>query len=133
MKLVRSPEPPLGLLFLVPSVNVILTLVFFILLATSFLMQPGLPISVPSSPFLLAPQRHPRVVSITSSPAPAIFFNDRAMPLDEFRTQLSALKGKPHTIIIKADRNAPYELVIAATNTALSLGFPVVMATSTRP
>ena len=55
-------------MFIAPSLNVVLLLVFYIVLSTSFLLQPGVMVSVPDSPFLLAPQRDPLIVSIVAVP-----------------------------------------------------------------
>ncbi|MDX2080646.1 MAG: biopolymer transporter ExbD [Terrimicrobiaceae bacterium] len=133
MKLVRSPRLHPALMFVVPGLDVVLTLAFFLVLSTSFLLQPGVAVTVPQSPFLLAPQRDPRVVGITAPPAAGIFFEDRKVTPEELREILSEATGSKHTLIIKADRLAAYENVAEVLTIALELGYPAVLATSEKP
>ncbi len=105
-------------------------LIFFLLLSTTFLVQPGVAVSVPESPFVLSPQRNPRIVSVTAPPLSAIFFENEETSIPLLRERLKNLRGRTQTIIVKADKHALYEGVAAVMNVALELGFPVVLATS---
>ncbi len=130
MKLRRSPAPHPLLLYLAPSLGFAMLLIFFLLLSSTFLLQPGIAVSMPQSPFLLSPQRDPRIVSVTAPPLSAIFFENEEMTLATFRGRLEKIRGRSQTIIIKADRMALYENISAVMNTALEQGFPVVLATA---
>lgn len=130
MKLVRHPGPHPALLFIAPALDVVLVLVFFLVLSTSFLLQPGIAVSVPDSPFLLAPQRDPQVVSVTAAPSAAIFFDDQQVTLQELEQKLSAQSDRKRTVVVKADRAAPFEHVSRVMAVALQLGFPTVIATA---
>lgn len=130
MKLVRTAGPHPALIFVAPALDVVLVLVFFIVLSTSFLLQPGVAVSVPDSPFLLAPQRNPQVVSVTAPPLAAVYFENGQVSLDELRSKLSSQQGRARTVVIKADRHAPFELVTRAMTVTLELGFPTVLATN---
>ena len=130
MKLRRSPIPHPALLFLAPALGLLLILIFFLLPSTSFLLQPGVAVSVPQSPFLLSPQRNPRIISITAPPMSAVFFENEETDLGGLRETLQKIRGRSQTIIIKADKRALYEKVSSVMNVALELGFPVVLATS---
>ncbi len=133
MKLVRTPGPHPALLFVAPSLDVVLALVFFLVLSTSFLLQPGVSVAVPESPFLLAPQRGPQVVSVTAAPLSTLFFENEQVTPDQLRERLAKLQGRKRTIIIKADRQAPFEQIAAVMTIALELGLPTVLATSEEP
>jgi biopolymer transport protein ExbD len=130
VKLARTLNPGFGLLLLLPVADVAAALMLFLLLGGGFLLQPGVAVKVPDSPFLLAPQRDPIVVSITGDPVPAIYFDNRRMDAHELDAGLGAIPGNTRTIIIKADRRAPVDLLVQVVNAAVARGFPVVLATS---
>lgn len=130
MKLERSPGLNAALIFVAPSLDVVLVLVFFLVLSTSFLLQPGVEVSVPDSPFLLAPQRDPLIVSIVAPPVSAIYFENEQVTPEELRARLGRRPSRNNTIIVKADRRAPVEQLAGVMNISLALGFPTVVATS---
>ena len=94
------------------------------------MLQPGVAVNVPQSPFLLSPQRNPRIISVTAPPLSAIFFENEEMDLTRLRQALRRIQGRSQTIIIKADKRALYENISAVLNAALETGFPVVLATA---
>ena len=130
MKLERSPGLHHALMFIAPSLDVVLALIFFIILSTSFLLQPGVEVSVPDSPFLLAPQRDPLVVSIAAPPISALYFENEQVTLEELRDRLERRPSRNNTIIIKSDRLAPVEQLAGVMNITLGMGYPTVVATS---
>ncbi len=130
MKLERSPGLHPALMFIAPSLDVVLALIFFIILSTSFLLQPGVEVSVPDSPFLLAPQRDPLVVSIAAPPISALYFENEQVTLEELRDRLERRPSRNNTIIIKSDRRAPVEQLAGVMNITLGMGYPTVVATS---
>lgn len=130
MKLRRSPAPPAVLIFLAPGLQLALVLVVFLLLSTSFLLQSGVAVALPKSPFILSPQRSPRIITITAPPLSAIFFENEEVSEAQLRERLQSIKGRTQTVIIKADQRAFYEKISSVMNAALELGFPVVLATS---
>ena len=117
-------------MFIAPALDVVLALVFFIVLSTSFLLQPGIAVSVPDSPFLLAPQRDPLVVSLVAAPASAVYFEDEQVSLDELRSRLERRSTRNNTIIVKSDRLTAVEDLARVMNITLALGYPTVIATS---
>jgi len=130
VKLRRSPAPPAVLIFLAPGLQLALVLVVFLLLSTSFLLQSGVAVALPKSPFILSPQRSPRIITITAPPLSAIFFENEEVSEAQLRERLQSIKGRTQTVIIKADQRAFYEKISSVMNAALELGFPVVLATS---
>lgn len=130
MKLRRSPAPPAVLIFLAPGLQLALVLVVFLLLSTSFLLQSGVAVALPKSPFVLSPQRSPRIITITAPPLSAIFFENEEVSEAQLSERLQSIKGRTQTVIIKADQRAFYEKISSVMNAALELGFPVVLATS---
>jgi len=130
VKLERSPGLHPALTFIAPSLDVVLALIFFIVLSTSFLLQPGVEVSVPDSPFLLTPQRDPLIVSIVAPPVSAVYFENEQVTLEELRERLGRRSSRNNTIIVKADRRAPFEQLAGVMNISLGMGYPTVMATS---
>ncbi len=126
MKLVRTKEFNFGWLGLISLLDITFLLIFFLLLSSNFILQPGLSISLPLSRFSLGPQINPQIISITGGPAPAVYFRDQKVSLDQLGPLLDAAKKEGRPVIIKADRVTPYEVVVAVTNAALEKGIASV-------
>jgi biopolymer transport protein ExbD len=90
-------------------------------------------VAVPDSPFLLAPQRDPQVISVTAAPTSAVYFENQQVSFETLRSRLESQHGRKRTIIIKADRLAPFELIAHVMTVSLELGYPTVIATSESP
>jgi biopolymer transport protein ExbD len=130
VKLRRNFQVNPALVGIVPLINVIFLVLLFFALGSRFLLQPGLAISLPTSSFSLTPSREPQLVSISASPIPSIYHGDRRIALEELGPRLAAVTGKEHSLVIKADRNTPYDLLVKVMNVGLQQGFSIVLATS---
>lgn len=130
MKLTRTLKVHPALFNVVPLINVTFLVVVFFALSSRFVLQPGMAISLPVSAFTLGPQRDATIVSVTAAPVPSIFFRDHRVTMEELRTQLGASRGRERSLILKADRGTPYDLVMEIMNEGLKLGFSVVLATN---
>jgi biopolymer transport protein ExbD len=130
VKLTRTFQIHPALFNVVPLINVIFLVIVFFALSSRFVLQPGMAISLPVSAFTLGPQRDANIVSVTAAPVPSIYFRDRKVTIDELRQQLTESRGRERSLIIKADRGTPYELVMQLMNEGLKLGFSVVLATN---
>lgn len=130
MKLSRTVTHNPALFNVIPLVNVIFLLLIFFALSTTYVLQPGIAVTLPYSSYNLAPQRNPQIVSILSAPSPAIYFHDQKVTLDELKTSLSDSRIKNKTLIIKADRATPWDLIMQITDRGLQQGYSVVYATS---
>lgn len=133
MKLARTKEYHFGWLGVITLVDVVFLLIFFLLLSSNFLLQPGISVSLPLSRFTLGPQVNAQIISITGGAAPAIYFRDQKVALDQLGPLLEAAKAEGRPVIIKADRQTPYETVVAVTNAALEKGIPSVALASALP
>jgi len=83
--------------------------------------------------FTLGPQINQQIISITGGAVPAIYFRDQKTTLEQLGPLLDAAKRENRSIIIKADRSTPYELVIAVSNAALEHGINSVALATTQP
>jgi biopolymer transport protein ExbD len=130
MRLHRHLKFNPALFAVIPLVNVLFLVVLFFALSSRFVLQPGLAVTLPASAFTLNPRVEAQIVSVTAAPVPAIYHRDQRVTLEELRQRLSQTSIKERSIILKADKNAPYDLVVQITDTALKLGFSVGLATS---
>lgn len=126
MKLTRTQEFHFGWVGLIPMLNIIFLLIFFLLLSSNFILQPGISVAPPLSRFTLGPQVNPQIISITGGAVPAVYFRDQKVALEQLGPLLEAAKREGRPVIIKADRLTPYELVMAVTNAALEHGITSV-------
>ncbi len=133
MKLTRTKQYRFGWLGVVAVIDVVFLLTFSVLLSTNFILQPGLAVSLPVSRFTLGPQVNAQIISITGGAAPSVYFRDQKLPLDQLGPLLDAAKREGRPVIIKADRQTPYELVAAVTNAALEHGITSVSLASASP
>ncbi len=133
MKLSRTKEYNFGWLVVFPLIDVVFLLIFFTLLSSNFILQPGIAISAPATPFLLGAQRNPQIISISGGAVPSIYFRDQKTSIERLGPLLDEAKRENRSIIIKADRQTPYELVVAVTNIALEHGIPSVSLAGATP
>ena len=131
MKLSRTKEHHFGWLAAMPLIEVTFLLIFFLLLSSNFILQPGISVSVPLSRFTLGPQINPQIISITGGAAPAIYFRNQKVALEQLGPLLDEAKKESRPVIIKADRLTPYSLVVEVANLALEHGInSVALATA---
>ena len=133
MKLSRTKDYQFSWLAAIPLLDVIFLLIFFLVLSSNFILQPGISVSVPLSRFTLGPQINPQIISITGGAAPAIYFRDQKVALEQLGPLLDEAKKESRPIIIKADRLTPYALVVEVTNLALEHGITSVALATTPP
>jgi biopolymer transport protein ExbD len=133
MKLSRTKEYHFGWLVIVPGIDVVFLLIFFLLLSSNFILQPGIAVSLPFSRFTLGPLQNQQIISITGGGVPAIYFRDQKTTLEKIGPLLDAAKRENRSIVIKADRLTPYELVVAVTNAALEHGITSVALAAAPP
>jgi biopolymer transport protein ExbD len=131
MKLSRTKEYNFGWLLLIPLLDILFLLVFFLLLSSNFILQPGIAVSMPFSRFTLGPQLNQQIISITGGAAPAIYFREQKVTLEQLGPLLDAARTQSSSLIIRADRFTPYDLVVQVANAALEHGITsVALATA---
>ncbi len=133
MKLQRTSRYNPELFNLVPLINVLFLAVAFATLARTFVLQPGLSVNLPTSPFTLANQRNAQVVSITAGALPSIYYQDRRVELAELEAALAKAGLKNRSLIIRADKAVPYEVVSDVMNAGLRQGYSVAVAAASAP
>ena len=131
MKLTRTGTISFGWLYVFPLLDVLFLLIFFFLLSSNFVLQPGISVTVPFSRFTLSPQPNQQIISITGGPSPAIYLRDQKVTLEQLGAGLDVTKREGRSVVIKADRLASYDLVMAVTNAALERGITSVALATT--
>ena len=131
MKLTRTKNYHFGWLCIFPAIDVLFLLIFFLLLSSNFILQPGIAVAAPFSRFTLGPQVNQQIISVTGGANASIYFRDQKVTLKQLDPLLEAAKKEGSSIIIKADRTTPYETVIAVTNAALEHGITSVALATT--
>jgi biopolymer transport protein ExbD len=133
MKLSRTKDFNFGWLMVVPAIDILFLLIFFLMLSSNFILQPGIAVSLPFSHFTLSPQQNIQIISITGGSVPAIYFRDQKTTVEKLGPLLDAAKRENRSIIVKADRYTPYDLVVAVTNAALDHGITSVSLATAPP
>jgi biopolymer transport protein ExbD len=141
--LTRRLQPLRGLVDLVPVVTVVLLLLSFFLLSSSFVLQSGIKVEPPRSEYGVGTPSSRLIVAVTLGPqltdaggallprTPTLYFNDQIVTLDGLRDLLDKLPlGRfPPSLVIKADKGITLDTIIRVEEIASSHGLPVVLAT----
>lgn len=133
MKLHRTKEYNFGWMMIIPAVDILFLLIFFVLLSSNFILQPGIAVALPTSHFTLPPRANEQILSITGGAVPAIYFRDQKLALDQLGPLLDRAKREGASIIIKADRSTSYGTVVQVSNLALEHGITSVSLATAAP
>ena len=141
--LTRRLQPLRGLVDLAPVVTVVLLLLLFFLLSSSFIQQPGIKVNPPRSEYWSGTPSSRLFVSVTMAPLQmdagglplprqaTLYFDDQIVTVDQFRAALDRLPAS-HTmpsLILKADKDVPLDLMTTLMNVAFAHHLAVVIAT----
>lgn len=133
-----------GTINFVPLVNVVLLLLFFFLVGSSFITLPGIVVELPKSPFgisvplsnlivsvFLEPEKHEFPSNTATKRAALFYINDQEVSLDELKKMIPLLASQHpnQMVIIKADKEVPQACIIELTNLFLAQNLSVLLAT----
>ncbi len=121
------------LIDLVPTVNVVLLLIFFFLLSWSFVEPPGVGVRLGVDNFLIANQQGHHVITLKSITKDnvAILFDEKPVNIEKLREHLkvAAEKNPGDRITLNADDSVSNGLVQQALAMAMEYKFQVTMPT----
>jgi len=139
--LTRRLQPMRGLVDLAPVVTVVLLLLCFFLLSSSFVLQPGIKVDLPHTTFSDGTPSSRLVVVVSLAPqefddagkplprVPVLYFNDQIVTLDGLSAALDQIPKSriPPSLVVKADEGVPLAAVTQIINVAHH--FPIFIAT----
>ncbi|MGF1655788.1 MAG: ExbD/TolR family protein [Verrucomicrobiales bacterium] len=129
MKLYRTKRTDFAPLIFFPMLNVALLLLAFFMLGSSFILQPGMALTLPSTTFTISPAQDVDFISIPATPGvPRIFLNDKPTTIEGLGALLDDRLEIRRSIIIRADRNARFGVVAEVADVVLQRGLSVAIA-----
>ncbi|MFZ5806167.1 MAG: ExbD/TolR family protein [Verrucomicrobiota bacterium] len=129
MKLRKTIEPLQGPVDAAPMVDIVLLLLIFFLITSSFVFQAGIKVELPAGAGAGgANSRH--IIALSQNP-PMIFFNDQIATLESLEKQFKLIaRGEPNaTLVLKADKDVSHGTVVQVMNLAIQSGLSIVIAT----
>jgi biopolymer transport protein ExbD len=131
VKVRRSVHLLRGPLDMTALIDVVLLLLIFFILSSSFVLQPGIKVNPPRGISQSGISSTRSILSITAQNPPMLFLNDQVIALDrlegEFRRMARANSNA--SIVVRADAEVPHGLVTEVMGRALEAGVAVVIAT----
>lgn len=131
MKIRRTVYLKRGPIDVAPLVDVVLLLLVFFILSSSFVLQPGIHVNPPRSTNDSGVRDSRYIITVTADIPPLIFFNDKQMDFAELRTRLNELaetKGDV-SLVLRADESVKHGTVVRIINYAYQVRLPILIAT----
>jgi biopolymer transport protein ExbD len=130
IKFARHYQVTSGRLDMAPLVDVVLNLLVYFMLTSSFLMQPGLQIKLPEAKTTEPAVPVPLIISIAADAR--IFIDEAEVGLADLPGLIARrTRGKPFEILVKGDEQARHGLVVKVMDIARLAGASrLVIATS---
>ncbi len=146
----RRLQPLHGPIDMAPFINVVLLLLIFFLLSSSFVLQSGVRVDLPSSLYGSSTVTGPLVITATlapqrtasgegaTTPSVTLFFRDQIATMEQIETALAHLEKSSsgfgglrsnRSVVLKTDRTVPMGLVFELMNKVLAHNLSVVLAT----
>ena len=117
---------------LTPMIDVVFLLLIFFMLSSSFVQVSGIPVALPNADASNEMSVDKLVVSIDKDNK--LYFDEKIMDWDELtlKLQQSKVKLDANTVIVRADKNTQYGIVVRMMSLARSLGLNVYVATQSK-
>jgi len=135
MKLRSNVHPArVGMIDIVPLINVVLLLLLFFLITSTFVLQSGIKVDLPQVvPLSGTSTRY--IIAITAQDPPQIFFNDQWQTRSDLAQQLHRIARREAnaSVVIKADSRVPSGFITDILALTISEGLSVVIATQPPP
>lgn len=131
MKVRRTVHALHGPLDMTSLIDVVLLLLIFFILSSSFVLQPGIKVNPPRGISKSGVSNTRFILNVTAQNPPLIFLNDQVITLDrldgEFRRMARASSNA--SVVLRADSAVSHGLVTEIMGRALEAGVAVIIAT----
>ena len=117
-----SGRPRRVALDLTPLIDVVLMLVIFFMLTTTFVLSPGIEVDLPRGHTSQEPRERDAIITMTREGA--IYFQDAQVSLETLRAVLQRARNRQPElrVVIKADTLVPHGQVVSVMDIAKYLG-----------
>lgn len=131
MKLRRHIKPLSGPIDVTALIDVVLLLLIFFMLSSTFVLQPGIKVSPPKGLNNTGVSDSRYIINVTDQKPPLVFLNDQIITLDQLSKDLRLIANRSGdvTVILRADQEVSHGFVTAIMNRALEAGVSVLIAT----
>lgn len=109
-------------LSITPLIDVVLLLLIFFMISTTFVVQPGIPIQLPEAASAAGELQKQWVVAVSKKGD--IYLNEVRVTIGNLRRQLEAAvgRGEAEVLVVKADKEAFHGRVVAVMDAAKLAG-----------
>ena len=123
MKFKRKTSPEKGRLDITPLIDVVLLLLIFFMLTSSFITPSGLRVDLPASSVTEPQEKENLVVVITEGGE--LYLDDELTPWETFSDRLASEQagGMDRVLILKADKETRHGTVVRVMSLARELGW----------
>lgn len=117
----QTEEPRIDL---TPMVDVVFLLLIFFMISTTFVESPGISIKLPESSAQTV-EREPKEIKIYLSQEGDIFYRDKQISLDDFKSVLAEHQSDAEltTVLLLADQESRHGKVVTLMDLARDAGF----------
>jgi biopolymer transport protein ExbD/biopolymer transport protein TolR len=128
----RTKKRALSRIEITPLIDVVLLLLIFFMISTTFVTTPGIKVKLPQAATQAATREQDIVVVVTEEGQ--LYFNNRRVTLDRLRLGLKeeVSKGGKDLLIVKADKESKHGRVVEVMDLAQQVGISRI-AIATEP
>ena len=116
------------LINITPLIDVLFLLLIFFIVSSTFLEQPAVTVTLPGA-YTATPEKVKHYV-ITVTKEGTVFINDSAYAVDQLTARLTdiAREGEDKSVVLRADADAPYGVIINVIDRARQCGLRKIVA-----
>jgi biopolymer transport protein ExbD len=129
MKLYSNIRIRPDFLYLAPLLNVVLLLMVFFLLNSTFVVRSGYRVDLPVSGSSLKPIERAHIITITSQETPQILLNSQEIAIGDLAARLTELKKESRYVIVNGDTTAAIGLFYRVINAINEAGCDAAIGT----
>lgn len=135
MKLRRTIRPVGGPIDMTALIDVVLLLIIFFMLSSTFVLQPGVKVTPPRTGVGGGITNSRYVINVVNNNPPMIFFNDQITDLKNLAAQLAAISSErgERTVVLRADKEVSHGTVSEILGLAIRARVSVLLASDTPP